>query len=236
MKKDYAFFLLTAILFLSCEPELQIKPEMHPPAIILNGNKVDTAYLYSQYNDHFARVEEDTDGVLNCDDHTLITNSTGSLNMQLPGTYYLHYNANDSRGNALAAATRTVHVVENGTTFLNGSYDVACTCTAVAGAISNITSHNYTATVAPNPTKHHFDLIGLHIGAERISSDATLNGSSIEIGFFSPDYDHTNSKISGNLSATKNSFTIDSKFYRYAPRIIYDCRNFYTRQLVINQN
>jgi len=234
MKVYSIVILLTVVLFWACEEEQQIKPQIIPATIILNGNKVDTAYLYSQYYDHFARVQEDTDGVLNCNDSKLITNSTGTINTQLPGTYYLHYNANDSKGNVLTTVTRTVHVVENSTSFLNGNYDVACTCTSVAGPISTSSSHNYTATVAPNPGKDQFDLIGLHIGAERISTNATLNGHSINLGYFSPDYDHVSSSISGSLSATKNSFIINSKVYRYAPRVTYNCKNIYTKQLIVN--
>ncbi|MBA3681365.1 MAG: DUF5011 domain-containing protein [Bacteroidetes bacterium] len=232
--KTYILILsLVSILFLSCDPE-EMKEEVIRPAIILNGNKMDTAYLYTTYIDPGAKFFEDNkNGWINDRDFIPVTDISGTVKTNLPGTCYLNYNAKDSSGKPLATVTRTVHVVENRTAFLNGNYDVTCTCTSVAGPISTTTSQNYTASVWPNPDKDHFDLIPLNIGVQRVATNASLKGNFINIGYWSPDYDQSSSS-SGTLSATKNTFTIDSKFHRFTPRVTYTCRNVYTKQLVLN--
>ncbi len=233
MKISYLYILLVALVTLSCEQE-EIHPVIPLPEIVIQGNPIDTAYLYTAYTDPGAKFFEDNhDRWINDGDFIPVTDVTGKVETNLPGTFYLKYNAKDSKGKALATVTRTVHVVENATAFLNGNYDVACTCTSVAGPISTTTSQNYTASVWPNPAKNYFDLMFLNIGMEKIVPATYLNGNSINVNYWSPDYDQISS-ASGTLSATKNTFTIDTKFYRFTPRVTYTCRNVYTKQLVVN--
>lgn len=222
-----------AFSLLSCEKD-EVIAGKKIPTIILKGNIIDTAYLYTTYMDPGAIFFEDNNTeFLNDGDFIKVTDVSGTVKTNLPGTFYLKYNAKNSEGKPLATVTRTVHVVENRTAFLNGNYDVTCTCKAAAGPISTNTSQNYTASIWPNPGKDHFDLVALNIGVETITTSASLNGNAISIGYWSPDYDQSSS-ASGTLSATRNTFTIDTKFHRFTPRVTYTCRNVYTKQLVLN--
>ncbi len=233
MKISFIYFLLIVFATLSCEQE-EINPVIPLPEIVIQGNPIDTAYLYTTYNDPGANYFEDNnDRWVNDGDFIKVTDVSGVVDTKLPGTCYLKYNAKNSEGKTLATVTRTIHVIENPTAFLNGNYNVACTCTTTAGPISTSSSQNYTASVWPNPGKNYFDLMFLNIGAEKIVPITSLSGNSITIHHWSPDYDNSSS-ASGTLSATKNSFTIDTKFHRYTPRVTYTCRNIYTRQLVLN--
>ena len=221
------------LVTVGCEQE-EINPVIPLPEIVLQGNPIDTAYLYTTYTDQGAKFFEDNnDRWVNDGDFIKVTDVSGTVDTKLPGTCYLKYNGKDASGRTLATVTRTIHVIENPTTFLNGNYNVICTCTTAAGPISTNSSQNYTASVWANPAKNYFDLMFLNIGAEKIAPITSLSGNSITIHHWSPDYYHR-SNASGTLSATKNSFTIDTKFYRYTPRVTYTCRNIYTKQLVIN--
>lgn len=232
--------LYVAVLFLfvfsvvSCENDEN--EETHrsekKPVIQLQGKAIDTAFLYTNYHDPGASVFEDKDGRVDCNDYILVSDVENSLNNRLPGTYYIHYNAKDSMGKKLAAVTRTVHMVENSTAFLNGNYDVVCTCTAIAASSGpTLSTESYTAVAVPQGEKDCFELFTLKIGYEKVVSSVHLMGTKLEAGFFSTDYARV--ATSGTLSPSKNSFTIESTSYPFSPAITYSCKNVYTKHLLI---
>lgn len=201
------------------------------PIVTVNGNTVDTAYLYTPYHDGGGRLFDDKDGILNCNDHTLITKSEGEVNTNVPGTYYLKYSATDSLGNTIGSATRTVHVVENSINFINGSYNVSCTCTAVSPSVKTIeTVESYTTLVIPENENNRFNIGSLEIGREKIVASALKTGTVLNAHCFSADYHVI--EFSGTLDAAKNTFTIESTVYPYSPRVTYKCRNVFTKALV----
>jgi hypothetical protein len=238
--KTHIFALsLAAISLWNCEQE-ETKTDATAPAsdtvspvIAIIGKKIDTAYLYAAYQDQGAGVLDDKDGIRTCTDFTLGSEITGSVNTRLPGTYFLNYNASDAAGNPLATVTRTVHVVENSAGFLNGNYNVISSCTAVIAGSSNptVTTENYTATVTSGIVNDGFELSMLKIGTEYVTHWTSLKGNAIDVRYFSLDY-HQSSTASGTLSATKNTFTIESKAYLISSPLTYQCENIYTKQLI----
>jgi hypothetical protein len=226
---------LMLVLLVSCEVSETDRtvPEEITYAIELDESLEDTAYLHADYGNSGARVVVYVNGMPTCREAGFVPEVAGTVNTRLPGTYYLTYSATDNNGKVLPALTRTVHVVENKAGFMSGSYDVACSCTAVAVGSHNsiITAANYTAVVIPGSTNHHVRLMTLYTGCEYVIADAFLKGQHIEAGFFSPDY--LGIAISGTLSDPRNTFTIESKIQAHSPATIYWCRNVYSRQLII---
>jgi len=239
-KTKIAIVFLLAFSLMNCEnEEIKTDPENTnavSPVIVINGKKIDTACLYSNYTDRGANVFEDKDGIPNCNDRTLVSDVMSTVNTNLPGTYFITYKAIDSLGNPLTPATRTVHIVENSAGFLNGRYNVACTCTAIiAGASSpTVAMGNYTAIVQPGAINKRFELVALNIGREKVIPYTRLNGNSIDAGYFSSDY--ASSSVSGTLAPTKNTFTIESTMYPFSSKVIYRCKNVYTKQLILVAN
>lgn len=226
------FLLVFAVV--SCENDENEETLLREkkPVILLQGKAIDTAFLYTNYHDPGASVFEDKDGKISCNDYVLVSDVENTLNNRLPGTYYIHYNAKDSTGKKLAAVTRTVHMVENSTTFLNGNYDVVCTCSAIAASSSpTVSTESYTAVAVPQGEKDCFELFTLKIGYEKVVSSVHLADATLDVGFFSTDYARVST--SGTLSPSKNSFTIESTSYPFSPAITYSCTNVYTKHLLI---
>lgn len=233
-RSHFTLLFLFVFALVSCENEEleEILLSEKQPVIVLQGKAIDTAFLYTNYHDPGASVFEDKDGRISCNEYALVSDVENTLNNRLPGTYYIHYNAKDSTGKKLAAVTRTVHMVENSTTFLNGNYDVVCTCTAIAASSSpSISTESYTAVAVPQGAKDCFDLFTLKIGYEKVVSSVHLMGAKLEVDFFSTDYARVST--SGTLSPSKNSFTIESTSYPFSPAITYSCTNVYTKHLLI---
>jgi hypothetical protein len=204
----------------------------------LRGEKNDTAYLFSFYRDPGASIFEYKDSVANCYDYSLVSDVTGTVDTRLPGKYLITYNATNSVGKALAAVTRTVHVVENKAGFLNGNYLVVCTCTAVpsASSVPILSTTQYTASVNSSSVNSQFEISKLKVGPIYVVPHApTLDGNSIHLGFYHPDFLNGNDELSGILSAAKNTFTISSMVYQYTPVIRYTCNNVYSKQLILKQ-
>jgi hypothetical protein len=223
-----------------------------PPVLFLQGLKVDTIYLQPNmttlaydgsstytwnpgnaclgYEDKGVAVLEQIRGQLLCTD--IPTKVEGIVNTKTPGTYYLHYTATDTAGNKSAVVTRTVHVLENPLAFLNGNYDVVCTTTLVTGASLKdwISTNTYTAVVYPKCERGCFELVTLNIGPERVIPATSLDGHSIQVSYFGPEY--VNSSATGTLSASKNSFAIESTFCAYSAGASYLCKNVYTKREV----
>jgi hypothetical protein len=202
------------------------------PVIQLEGKTVDTTYLYAPYKDPGAGVLADVNGQLRCS--CIPVEITGTVKTQLPGTHFLDYDAMDASGNRAATVTRTVHVVENSAGFLNGVYDVVCSCTTVAAGstTSAATTKSYVAVVSTGEVNNSFRLVALDIGSEEVVPWTFLKGNSIEVSYFNAEYD-LHSILSGTLSPAKNTFTIDSKVSKYSPVLMYTCKNIFTKRLII---
>ncbi|MDP1800472.1 MAG: DUF5011 domain-containing protein [Bacteroidota bacterium] len=224
--KSYIIFLIVIVASLfSCEqPEIPTK--IIPPVIVLNGNKIDTAYLNSSYDDRGAIIEKSGNASVNV---------TGSVNTALSGIYYVDYDYTDTSGNTAATVTRTVHVVENKCAFLNGGYDVVCTCIAIVTGAPNatITTTNYTANVAGAMDNNSFELSSMKIGSGYVVPfpAPSINGNSITVNFWDRDCIPGSCSTTGTLSVTKNTFTIESLAYQFSPAVRYRCKNVYTKQL-----
>lgn len=220
-----------------------------PPVLFLEGRESDTVYVtryvttlinkgdsvftwdpgnvFAGYLDAGAEVMDEVRGQRMCSD--LPVNVEGIVDTKSCGTYYLQYSATDAAGNKSAVLTRTVHVLENAVAFLGGQYDVVCTCTALPAASGDswVSNETYTAAIYPRSTKHQFELLNLKIGPEKVLTTGALNGNSMELGFFSPEY--SNGTCTGTLSPSKQSFTVESTFYGYTLATRYQCKNVYTK-------
>ena len=237
-KKHILSLLLIAITMQSCNDDDAVVYE-HPDSsvLILEGNKVDTAYMFVQYQDPGATVNKYVNGRINCPENVIWANVSGSVNTNIPGVYILNYSGEDSLGNVLAPLSRTVHVIENSSNFLSGIYKVACTCTATSGSDKPIiTTENYTAVVNPANGRGHFQLLPLNIGPEQVIPQASLSGTTILVGHFSANYHYPNSTAGGTLAPTKNTFTIETGFQRYSPATIFVCKNVFSRLLTIKKS
>jgi hypothetical protein len=76
-----------------------------PPTITLNGSSSVTVECHTSFTDPGATASD------SCDSSVPVT-VAGSVNVNTPGTYTLTYNGSDDSGNAAAAVTRTVTVVD----------------------------------------------------------------------------------------------------------------------------
>lgn len=236
-KINIVAFLLFLISLMSCDSteETDVSVYKNYTEIVIEGNKVDTAFMFVNYTDQGATVNTYTNGIIDkCPEQIIWANVSGSVNTNIPGTYILNYNADDSAGVPLAQVSRTVHVVENSSNFLSGMYKVTCTCTATSGSNKPIvTTENYTAVVNPANGRGHFQLLPLNIGPEQVIPQASLSGTTILVGHFSANYHYPNSTAGGTLSPTKNTFTIETGFQRYSPATIFVCKNVYSKLLTI---
>lgn len=203
-----------------------------PPVINLQGKINDTACQHSIYRDPGATVLDKKNGWLSCADD-IVLQTQGEVNTTLTGSYLLTYSAVDSAGNFAATVSRTVHVVENNAAFLNGVYNVVCTCTTIAdksaGAI--ITTDQFIAAISTGAVNSRFELSALRVGPLNVISSPYLSGNSIYAAYYiSPaDFQQGGSSAIGSLSPTKDTFTIETIAHKWAPSVTYICRNVYTK-------
>ncbi len=238
LKIHIILLLLISLIGCNNTESSDVSPYKSYTEIVIEGNKVDTAFMFVNYTDQGATVNTYTNGIIdNCPELVIWANVSGSVNTNIPGTYILKYTADDSLGAPLAPASRTVHVVENSSNFLSGMYNVACTCTTIAGANKPVvTTENYTAVVNPSNGRGHFQLLPLFIGAEQVIPQASLSGTLINVGYFGANYHYPNSTASGTLAPSKNTFTIETSFQRYSPPANYICKNVFSKLLTIKVN
>lgn len=217
MKTGMLLIVFVSILLIAySKVEMQVEKDAYVPKkalIIMEGNSLDTAYLHSTYKDAGAMINE-WDRIPNC--AYRYTHATGAVNSEVLGTYYIKYEGEDASGNILAEITRTVHVVENSAGFLNGIYNVTCTCSAISDTLRTTTS--YIAAVSSGSTNHVFNLSKLEMGAGFTRPlSLMLKGNVIkQLIINSCDFDPRGSVI-GKLSSSKNSFTIESSGYTVGP-------------------
>lgn len=242
MKILKLFLLCLVIVCFGCESNVPYYGEEAiqdtiPPIIRLIGYKVDTAYVYAEYKDPGAEIYDYKGGVRSCKDATLVTEVEKNINNRLPGTYLIHYKGYDSLGYPLAVATRTVIMMENSSTFLNGDYHVACTCTAIAQSATQptITSGNYTVAITSSHLRNRINLSALEVGSEVLVPDVSLEGNTLNVWFWSPDLVQlSESPNSGVIAPDKNSFTIKTAARPYQEAVTYHCKNVFTKQLIIH--
>jgi len=223
--KFILLFGIATFFIVSCNDE-STNDSGNPVTIKLYGKPVDTAYLNANYEYPFAYVTGD--GISG--DYGVYAKMTGKVNTSKLGTYYLDYDYTDEKGHPAASITRTVHVVVNSASILNGSYNAVCTCTKeVTGATNpTLTTDTYTAKVSSLNTNNRFELINLKIGSEYVIPITTLKDNSISIDF----YRHVGSLASGTLSAAKNTFTIETTVYETS-NITYKCKNVYRKNELV---
>jgi hypothetical protein len=234
--------LFLVIVFFSCQGNesyygQEVIQDTIPPIIRLIGYKVDTAYLYSEYKDPGAEIYDYKGGVRSCNDATLVTEVEKNINNRLPGTYLIQYKGYDSLGYPLAVATRTVIMMENSSTFLNGDYNVACTCTAIAQGSSqpSIAIGNYTVAITPSHIRNRINLSALEVGSEVIVPEVSLEGNTFNVWFWSPDLVQlSESANSGVIALDRNSFTLQTAARPYQPAVTYHCKNVFTKQMIIH--
>lgn len=224
------FFFILCNFFSSCDENLnsdltEKNTDTIPPIIVIR-NKIDTAFLHTNYGAE--KVEVIDNG------KCLDVKITGTVNTSLPGTYFLDYDCTDAAGNMAATVTKTVIVTENSANFLNGVYNVVCTNTVSIDGSSTptITMDKYIATISSFTPNGHFDLSAVKVGPEYVMHWTSVSGYSINIDYFSTQFDWTGSNSNGTLSPTKNTFTIESTAYQYSPPIRYKTKNVYTKQLI----
>lgn len=211
--------------------EEEIKPEetvVHKPVpyIRMDGPPHETIYQNTLYSDPGAEVMDVVNGEIRCSG--IFLKSSGNLNIHVPGIYLMEYKAEDSQGNVLPVVTRTIQVVVNDAAFLNGIYNVACSCTAVIGSSpALITTEDYIAAVSSGSKNREFELNKLKIGPVDIIPSTRLNEDRIEVSYFYEDIDIVRSQASGTLSPSKNTFTIESHAVKTYPYKNYHCINVF---------
>jgi uncharacterized repeat protein (TIGR01451 family) len=88
----------------SCQQTVTVN-DATAPVITLNGASSMTVECHDSFTDPGATANDTCDG-------SVAVNVSGSVNVNVPGTYTLTYNASDSSGNAATPVTRTVTVVD----------------------------------------------------------------------------------------------------------------------------
>lgn len=200
------------------------------PKIYIIGKKTDTTYLYGSYKDEGAFVIYEKNGRFLREEII----GKGSVNTASLGAYFIDYDYADSLGNHSATATRTIYVVEHKLAYLNGNYDVACSCTVTSdesGKTEQIKS-TYTAEVSTSSNSNDITLKYLRVGPEDLQPNTTLKGDSIIISYYSRDLQLSNGNCgNGYLLPDKNSFVINSLARPFSIKKTYVCRNTFTKKL-----
>ncbi|HMF56097.1 MAG TPA: DUF5011 domain-containing protein, partial [Pyrinomonadaceae bacterium] len=93
------------------------------PTITLNGSNPMTVECHTSFTDPGATAHDICDG-------DFPATASGTVNVNVPGSYTITYNATDSSGNAAAPVTRTVNVVDTQapTITLNGANPMTVEC------------------------------------------------------------------------------------------------------------
>lgn len=244
--------LLVAMSFFSCEEDSKRNDESREknlPAIKLLGKKTDTTYLKilnfdltlpekdkpkwklpeegEEYNDEGAELTDSVIGNLQ-----VLLKTSGKVNNRIPGTYLITYSAEDASGKSLASITRTVYVVESDVHFLNGDYNVTCSCTITNKDKTEVTTTTYTANVTTSSIRNNrFEVSDVNIGVEQRSMPITTQNNVLDMDtYFNPVNFHQNSFLSGTINPEKDGFIIESDVKTLLPSIHYKCRNSYEKQ------
>jgi hypothetical protein len=123
--------IAVASVFTGCK-----KDDTTPPVVTLNGAATQTISLQGTYTELNASANDDVDGAV-----TPVI--SGTVNVNLTGTYTITYTATDKAGNA-GTATRTVKVV-NDADAMSGTYQ----CT-ISGSPNTVYTQTITASTTLN--------------------------------------------------------------------------------------
>jgi len=107
---------LIVLVIISCIASCKKKDEERP-VVTLRGNSFMIIILNSDFTDPGADAYDNTDG-------SLYVETTGTVNPDFAGTYYIVYSATDAAGNS-GQSVRTV-VVRNEAEIYNGEYTGTC--------------------------------------------------------------------------------------------------------------
>jgi hypothetical protein len=237
----YPSFALFSVLLPSCaitdseDKDHRVIKDTIPPVLQFNGAAHDTAFLFTRYADPGVKLMDEKAGDLFIYREGKV-DTDGEVNTRLPGTYTITYSARDAAGNAAIALTRTVNVVENTTTFLNGNYTVVCSCSVLpqGSSTTSLVTSTYTAAILATANKNGFEISRLNLGPVNVMPGAVLNGSDIILSYYDRDLNYTNGSeevFKNTLSPSKGSFTIETKVMPWSPLVTYHCKNVYTKQL-----
>jgi hypothetical protein len=244
MMKLFGFLLpFLSCLALSCElieskdVGSDTSQDTIPPVLRFNGAALDTAFLFTRYIDPGVKLMDEKAGDLFIYKEGKVE-TNGEVNTRLPGTYIITYTAKDAAGNSAIALTRTVNVVENSTTFLNGNYSVVCSCSVLpqGSTTPSLVSTTYTAAVLSTDRRDGFEISRLNLGPVNVMPGAHLNGSDITLSYYDRDLNYTDGSeevFKNTLSASKTSFTIETKVMPWSPLVSYHCKNVYTKKMSI---
>ncbi len=239
-----SFVFLFPLLMFSCEliEDTDLiasnRKDSIPPVLQLNGEALDTAYLFTDYVDPGVKLLDEKAGDLFIYKEGKVETS-GEVNMRLPGSYVITYSAKDAAGNFALPITRTVNVVENSTTFLNGNYSVVCSCTVLPQGSNtpSLVSSTYTAAVLSSPRRDNFQISRLNLGPVNVMPGAQLNGSDISLEYYDRDLNYTDGSeevFKNTLSPSKTSFTLETKVMPWSPLVSYHCKNVFTKKMSIS--
>lgn len=122
------------------------------PIITLNGANSMTVECHTSFTDPGASAAD------SCDTSVPVTPS-GSVNVDVPGTYTITYTASDDSGNAAASVTRTVNVVDTTAPTINCPANIVVNLPANSAATTvpvnfNVTASDSCSTTATVTTSH----------------------------------------------------------------------------------
>lgn len=237
--KCLVMIFLSGTAFFSCSYNSIEKINL-PTEIKILGKSIDTVYLYTVYNEEGAMISEDHDhdGMINSCDCLPVSQIDGEVDTHLPGEYLISYSGVDSKGNYLKPQVRKVIVIENSSTFLNGNYNVTCTCIAKSTEANNLSTAvtHYTASVSSSKEKNGFELSAFEIGNESVTPHGLLIENKIFLDYYSPNFQLTNGDGGkGYLSLTGDSFYVESIAYAYHPVQTFWCKNLFVRKTIISK-
>jgi hypothetical protein len=195
MRNLLALAIIGSVLFVSCGDDTT------KPVVTLKGASDTTIVLNSTWTDPGAIAEDDEDGVITD------IQVTGTVNVNLTGTYVITYSATDAAGNT-GTKSRTVRV-RNTADGWAGSYSVIDEVEGSQYTYSDIISYSQTENRFVRVTKFaYYDNGGVKFkfeNPETVPTDITLPPQTVYCG--DPAADRT---FSGSGEATTNeSFYID---------------------------
>lgn len=182
--------IATASVFTGCK-----KDDVTAPTVTLVGASTATISLQGTYTEQGAKAEDDKDGALT-------PTTSGTVDVNMTGTYVITYTATDAAGNS-GTATRTITVVNDAASF-TATYDCAITPPTPAYA--------YTQSVAASTTLNNRIIFGKFgdydnntgIYADIVGTTITLTSqTAIQVG--SPAADRV---FAGTGTITGSNFTL----------------------------
>jgi len=164
MKKNILNLSAIALIAISSVFTGCQKDDVDPPVVTLNGAASQTISLQGTYTEMNATATDEEDGAIT-------PTISGTVNVNLTGTYTITYSATDAAGNT-GTASRTVIVV-NDADAMTGTYNCS-----IAGS----PPYTYTQTITASTTLNNrigFSKFGDYAGNSGIY--ATIIGSTVDL-------------------------------------------------------